>query len=164
MIFVNSGGLIVVYFDALNHFKSEAEKRINDLIPSEQILSFEVDKQTNKKNKNFEFVGSDEIKTDDMMYDVFQITETVDKIIYYCLSDENEYMFETAFIDYLNSQSQDNFAVSHIKNILKDLVLTGIANYITFSFDITFLNFIPSNIYNSKIFHFEEIPTPPPRA
>lgn len=164
LIVFNTGGSFFIYLQLENYFKQIAFNRINEYIPIKNLERIEIDKKAtlSEKNKIFKILNDKEILYNNKMYDIYMMEFVNDKMVLYCVSDENEDIIHNAFAEYLNEDdSSDN--VKSITNIIKIFITLALVpgnnsttiiqskDNLTFFFDILFKNI---NI---------DIPYPPPK-
>lgn len=163
MLVLNAGGYYLVYFQLLNRFQISARGKLSEQIPPDKLEIIAVSNSADKGTVDFERTGSDEIKYNGRMYDIFHEENSNGTTYFYCVNDVYEDLLMNAFSEYLNDDTDDDTNAS-VMSILKTLIThaivpPGLHYKQSVSSTGTFRAFSSGISAPSR-----EIPTPPPKV
>lgn len=165
IIFIGFVDLIKpIYFNLWQHnWKKQIRRELKEEVKKHHliILSFaKIDLQ--KGNVILQFIREDEFKFNGSMYDIVEINETKDSILYTCFLDLKEMLQISALLNLFTnsgnfSPTSNLFKLRQIENIFYILVVPSISIYLTFNR----LQYFTKKM--SFLSFALEIPTPPPK-
>lgn len=158
LIFLNSAGYIILFWQIQQDVKREMIKKISEILPSKELTCI---KFLKKKISRSEWIEKNEFEYNDSMYDVVKKEETSKYYLFYCLNDEKEEIliknYSRQFDDNKEKPTQHSTrtlitlivpAILRNKILIKRIdTISSINNYLSFNYQ---------SIWMDKL-------TPPPR-
>jgi hypothetical protein len=165
LLFINSGGFIIVFYSQQLSVKEEIFNSIKDenYLPSE-IICFNIKKDLLYEDING-FIWNDkkEFEYNGRMYDVIRVSEGSNESVLYCLNDQAEERILKSFSGEFNRLVTDNPKDSKTKTSLLNLIFQALF-YNQFEFSPSLKEQKLSQTVSQTITKFYiEIPSPPPK-
>lgn len=165
LLFINSGGFIIIYYQLQKSAKREMFISIlQGNYKAGDVVQFRMSKHQYKNNVNgFNWKTDKEFEFAECLYDIIKISELKDSLILFCLNDKAEEKIAESFHNELNSLARGDINNSKVKTSLINLVSQGL---IKNAFELV------TNQYLQKYFSIrsknillteKDIPSPPPR-
>jgi hypothetical protein len=165
LLFLNSGGFIIIFFQVQNSVKQEMLDCIKSgKYRSQDIISFAIPTgQFMHNNNGYEWLDENEFRYSGRMYDVVCASDSGELKILYCLNDIPEEKIVSNFNNEINKLARGDLNNSSIKTSLLNIISQALVKNV-FSFQLATENFISFSSYNEQIILRErEIPSPPPK-
>jgi hypothetical protein len=165
LLFINSGGFIIVFYSQQLSIKEEIFSSIKDdnYLPSE-IICFNINKDLLYEDING-FIWNDkkEFEYNGRMYDVIRVSESSNESVLYCLIDQAEERILKSFAGDFNRLVTDNPKDSKTKTSLFNLISQALF-YNQFEFSPSLKEQRLNQTVSQTITKFYiEIPSPPPK-
>lgn len=87
LIFLNSAGYIILFWEIQQDVKREMIKKISGILPSEELTCI---KFLKKDISRSEWIEKNELEYNGSMYDVVKKKETIIYFLFYCINDQKE--------------------------------------------------------------------------
>ncbi len=165
-LFVNSGGFIVVFYQAQSSARNQMFRSLREEnYSSDEIVKFRVNSGLLYRNgAGFLWKDSREFEYKGQMYDIIKMVNDNDEVIIYCLNDISEAKIITAFNDELNDLANGKLNNSKYRTSLLNLISQALC----------LKPFLPKgpegrqkfiSEFHLNIFNYiTDIPSPPPRT
>jgi hypothetical protein len=165
LLFINSGGFIIIFYQVQKHAKEEMITSIRKgNLDVEGAVQFRITKADLNKNVNgFIWKDKNEFEYKDRLYDIVSISEENDSLIIFCINDLAEERIIKTFNDEVNALACGKLNNSKTKTSLINLIsqallrnTSGVSNSEN-----------PQEIYpdfvENILLNEIEIPSPPPK-
>jgi hypothetical protein len=165
MLFINSGGFIIIYYQLLHSAKKEMLFSISEgTYKSEEVIKFKIPRGQYHNNKNgFLWKTSKEFQYSNRLYDIITVSKEKDSLVLICINDKAEEKILKSFHNELNGLARGDINNSRVKTSLLNLVSQALTknsfDLLVKPFEQKLFSFSAENILLSEI----EIPSPPPR-
>lgn len=165
LLFINSGGFIIIYYQLLHSAKKEMLFSISEgTYKSEEVIKFRIPEGQYQNNINgFLWITSKEFQYSNCLYDIITVSREKESFVLICINDKAEEKILKSFHNELNALARGDIDNSRVKTSLLNLVSQAL---IKNSFDLMIkpfeqkiFSFSAENILLSEI----EIPSPPPK-
>jgi hypothetical protein len=121
LLIFNSCGFVIAFFQMEFIFKNIAYEKISNILPEDQLTVLKISKaEINDENVFVEFEET-EISYYDKMYDICKKDTIGNDIIFYCYSDENEDILQSAFTSFIKQHTNPN-SNNPVTNLIKQLI------------------------------------------
>lgn len=162
LIVFNCFGYVVTYVQMQYLFKNLGYEKINSYISENELTKIEINKNDLNENSGFEKIEETEIRYNEKMYDVLKEEDNGNKVVFYCICDENENALQKAFLSFIEANTgsaESNPLLNYIKHTLLKAV-TPDDNKICF--EKVYDRYIP---YNQEFYinYKSDVPFPPPK-
>jgi hypothetical protein len=151
LIFLNSAGYIILFWQIQQDVKREMIKKISEILPSEELTCI---KFLKKKIPRSEWIEKNEFEYNGSMYDVVKKEETSKYYLFYCLNDEKEEIliknYSRQFDDNKEKPTQHSTrtlialvapAIVKNKTLIKRIdTVSSINNYLSFNYQSIWLD------------------------
>lgn len=165
LLFVNSGGFIIIYYQLLHSAKNEMLFSISEgTYNSAEVIKFRIPERQYQNNINgFLWITSKEFQYSNCLYDIITISKEKDSFVLICINDKAEEKILKSFHNELNGLARGDIYNPKVKTSLLNLVSQALIKN-TFDlmvrpFEQKVFSVSAENILLSEI----EIPFPPPR-
>jgi hypothetical protein len=162
LIVFNSFGYIIAFFQMEFIFKNIAYEKISDVLPEDQLTVLKISKEEISSGNNFVEYDEREISYYGNMYDICKKDTLDNYVIFYCYSDENENLLNTAFSSFVKQHTNPN-SNNPVTNLIKQLIKEAyFPNSIYDYYQKKFEEYVTYNKVNYTNIYLEVL-TPPPR-
>ncbi len=165
LLFINSGGFIVIFYQVQKSAKEEMLVSIKTgNYKIREVVQFIINKEQYNKNINgFIWKDRNEFEYKEELYDIINISAKNDSLVLSCLNDFTEEQIVKTFNNEVNSLASGKINNSKIKTSLINLISQALLKN-TFEFPRTSDEqkfYITSD--DNTLLNEREIPTPPPK-
>jgi hypothetical protein len=166
LLFINSGGFIIIFYQVQNSVKSKAEAYIRSgNYEKDKVVEFRLNKQELYSNvKGFVWKDNKEFEYKGTLYDIINIETNNHQVIIYCLNDIAESKIMKNFSQDINDLAAGKLNNSKYKTSLVNLISQALfifPYHLTRSADQQkYLNHTPINILTVIL----DYPVPPPKS
>ena len=165
LLFINSGGFIVIYYQVQKSVKQEILSNIREgnLIP-DKIEKFRIRKEDlNKTINGFIWSDENEFEYRGRLYDILSIEESDDYFILSVLNDRAEEKIVKSFNDEITQLASGKLNDSRVKTSIVNLISQALVNNV-FCLKISFYQYNYFSASAEKILLNDiKIPVPPPK-
>lgn len=166
LLFINSGGFIIIFYQVQSSVKSRAEYYIRSgSYEKDKVVIFRLNKQELYSNvRGFVWKDKKEFEYNGTLYDIINIENNNNEVIIYSLNDVAESKIVQNFSQDINDLAAGRLNNSKYKTSLANLISQAL---FIFPFRLSrsadqqkYLNHFPVNLLTG----FLEYPVPPPRS
>jgi hypothetical protein len=166
LLFINSGGFIIIFYQVQNSVKSKAEAYIRSgNYEKDKVVEFRLNKQELYSNvKRLVWKDKKEFEYNGTLYDIINIETNNNEVIIYCLNDVAESQIVKNFSQDINDLASGKLNNSKFKTSLVNLISQAL---FIFPFHLNksadqqkYSNRFPVNILTVIL----ENPVPPPKS
>lgn len=165
LLFINSGGFIIIFYQAQKSAKQEILCSIKDgKYKIRDIAQFRIDRTDIYRNINgFIWNDKNEFEYKGELYDIINLSAENNSLILFCINDITEEQIVKTFNNEINGLARGDLNNSKVKTSLLNLISQAL---IKNPADINqYYNYQPFNLIADEniILAYREIPSPPPK-